>query len=82
VRSWPNGTVHGCPFIHAVTVHLHPASRVHAFAREQTILMLTLVTGLVAKLGIDNPQLLVVNSVENFMVATASVVPAIGAAQT
>jgi hypothetical protein len=58
VRSWPDGTVHGCPFIHAATVHPDPTSRVHAFAREQRILMLTLVTAVVAELGIDSPQLL------------------------
>jgi hypothetical protein len=46
------------PFIHAATVHPDPTSRVHAFAREQKILVLTLVTGLVAELGIDSPQLL------------------------
>lgn len=39
-------------------VHPDPTSRVHAFARELRILMLTLVTAVVAELGIDNPQLL------------------------
>ncbi len=58
VQPWPDGIVHGCPFIHAATVHPNPASRVHAFAREQKILMLTLVTGLVAELGLDHPRLL------------------------
>ncbi|WP_214401364.1 TetR/AcrR family transcriptional regulator [Pseudonocardia lacus] len=56
VRPWPDDVVHGCPFIHAATEHPDPASRVHAFAREQKILMLTLVTGLLAELGIDDPQ--------------------------
>ncbi|MFI8088475.1 TetR/AcrR family transcriptional regulator [Streptomyces sp. NPDC086080] len=56
LQRWPDGVVHGCPFIHAATEHPDPADRVHAFAREQKMLMLTLVTGLVAELGIDDPE--------------------------
>ena len=39
--AWSDGTVHGCPSIHAATVHPDPTSRVQAFACEQKILMLT-----------------------------------------
>ncbi|HEX7307887.1 helix-turn-helix domain-containing protein [Lentzea sp.] len=56
VQPWPDGIVHGCPFLHAATEHPDPANRVHEFAREQKVLMLTLVTDLVAELGVDDPQ--------------------------
>ncbi|MEA5362510.1 helix-turn-helix domain-containing protein [Amycolatopsis sp., V23-08] len=56
VQPWPDGTVHGCPFIHAAVEHPDPAGRVHAFAREQKLLMLALVTGLLDDLGIAEPE--------------------------
>ncbi|MEK8169806.1 TetR family transcriptional regulator [Streptomyces sp. M19] len=46
----------GCPFIHAATEYPDPADRVHAFAREQKLTMLALVTDLVAELGFDEPE--------------------------
>ncbi|MFD7654777.1 TetR/AcrR family transcriptional regulator [Actinosynnema sp. NPDC059797] len=55
-RPWPDGNVRGCPFLNAAAEHPDPAGRVHAFAREQKLLMLTLVTGLVDELGIDDPR--------------------------
>jgi AcrR family transcriptional regulator len=55
VQPWPDGIVHGCPFIHAAAEHPDPAGRVHAFAREQKCVMLALVTGLLDELGIDEP---------------------------
>lgn len=58
VPPWPDGIVHGCPFIHAAAEHPDPAGRVHAFAREQKQLMLRLVTGLVDELGFQDPDLL------------------------
>lgn len=58
VQPWPDGIVHGCPFIHAAVEHPDPAGRVHAFAREQKLLMLALVTGLVDEMDIDEPELL------------------------
>lgn len=58
VQPWPDGIVHGCPFIHAAIEHPDPASRVHAFAREQKLVMLALVTDLVDELGIAEPELL------------------------
>jgi AcrR family transcriptional regulator len=56
VQPWPDGTVRGCPFIHAAVEDPDPAGRVHAVAREQKLVMLALVTGLVDQLGIDEPQ--------------------------
>jgi AcrR family transcriptional regulator len=56
VQPWPDGVVHGCPFIHAAAEHPDPAGRVHAFAREQKLVMLALVTGLLDELGIAEPQ--------------------------
>ncbi|MCO5987563.1 hypothetical protein NE235_15795 [Actinoallomurus spadix] len=56
MQPWPEGVVHGCPFIHAAAEHPDPAGRVRAFAREQKLVMLALVTGLVAELGIDEPE--------------------------
>ncbi|WP_182905089.1 TetR/AcrR family transcriptional regulator [Microbispora sp. H13382] len=58
VRPWPDGIVHGCPFIHAAVEHPDPAGRVHAFAREQKLVMLALVTELVDEMDIDEPELL------------------------
>ncbi|MBP2472390.1 AcrR family transcriptional regulator [Crossiella equi] len=57
VRSWPEGgAVRGCPFIQAAAEHPDPASRAHAVAREQKLVMLELVTGLVAELGVADPE--------------------------
>lgn len=56
VQPWPDGTVHGCPFIHAATEHPDPAGRVHTFAREQKLVMLALVAGLLDELGIAEPE--------------------------
>ena len=53
---WPDGGVHGCPFIHAATEYPDPEDRVHAFARHQKLVMLELVTGLVAELGVTEPE--------------------------
>ncbi|WP_248965085.1 TetR/AcrR family transcriptional regulator [Sphaerisporangium perillae] len=58
VQPWPDGIVHGCPFIHAAVEHPDPAGRVHAFAREQKLVMLALVTELVDEMDIDEPELL------------------------
>ncbi|GAA2484021.1 TetR family transcriptional regulator [Winogradskya humida] len=55
-QPWPDGIVHGCPFLQAATEHPDPASPVHAFARDKKRLMLTLVTALVTDLGIANPE--------------------------
>lgn len=52
----PDGTVRGCPFIQAAVEHPQPAGRVRAFVREQKLVMLALVTGLVDELGIDEPE--------------------------
>ncbi|APU16414.1 MULTISPECIES: TetR/AcrR family transcriptional regulator [Actinoalloteichus] len=57
-QPWPDGTVRGCPFIHAAVEHPDPAGRVRALAREQKLVMLALVTDLVDELGIDEPELL------------------------
>jgi AcrR family transcriptional regulator len=57
-QPWPDGTVRGCPFVQAAAEHPDPAGRVHAFAREQKLVMLAQVTGLVDELGIDEPELL------------------------
>lgn len=58
VQPWPDGTVRLCPFILAAAEHPDPADPVHAYAREQKLVMLALVTGLVNELGIDEPELL------------------------
>ncbi|WP_212997020.1 TetR/AcrR family transcriptional regulator [Winogradskya consettensis] len=54
--SWPDGIVRGCPFLQAATEHPDPSSPVHTFARDKKRLMLTLVTQLVADLGIADPH--------------------------
>lgn len=58
VQPWSDGSVRLCPFIHAAAEHPDPADPVHAYAREQKLVMLALVTGLVSELGIDEPELL------------------------
>ncbi len=58
VRSRPDGVVGGCPFVNAAAEHPDPSGRVHAFAREQKLVMLALVTALVDELGVDAPELL------------------------
>jgi AcrR family transcriptional regulator len=55
-QPWPDGIARGCPFIQAAAEYPDPAHRVHVFAREQKLLMLELVTGLVAELGITDPE--------------------------
>lgn len=55
VGPWPDDVVRGCPFIQAATEDPNPDGRVHAFAREQKLVMLALVTGLVEQLGVDEP---------------------------
>ncbi|MFD6862650.1 TetR/AcrR family transcriptional regulator [Streptomyces diastaticus] len=56
----PAGTdpVRGCPFIDAAVEFPDPQDAVHAYAREQKLLMVRLVTGLVTELGCREPALL------------------------
>ncbi|MFD8273166.1 TetR/AcrR family transcriptional regulator [Streptomyces flaveolus] len=56
----PTGTdpVRGCPFIDAAAEFPDPQNAVHSYAREQKLLMVRLVTGLVAELGCREPALL------------------------
>jgi AcrR family transcriptional regulator len=58
LQAWPDGTVHGCPFINAAAEHPDPDDRIHALARLQKLQMLSLATGLVDELGIDEPRVL------------------------
>lgn len=58
VQPWPDGSVRGCPFIHAAVDDPAPDGRVHAYAREQKIAMLHRVTGLLDDLGIARPEAL------------------------
>ncbi|ACU38318.1 helix-turn-helix transcriptional regulator [Actinosynnema pretiosum subsp. pretiosum] len=55
---WPRGNVRSCPFLRAATEDPDPDGRAHAFAREQKLVMLALATGLVAELGIAEPEAL------------------------
>ena len=48
----------GCPFIDAAVEFPDPQDAVHAYAREQKLLMVRLVTGLVTELGCREPALL------------------------
>ncbi|MFE3647171.1 TetR/AcrR family transcriptional regulator [Streptomyces sp. NPDC057579] len=51
-------SVRGCPFIDAAAEFPDPASPIHAYAREQKLLMVRLVTALVAELGCAEPAAL------------------------
>ncbi|GLY03205.1 TetR family transcriptional regulator [Actinoplanes sp. NBRC 101535] len=53
VQPWPDGSVRGCPFIHAAVEQPDPDGRVHSFAREQKLAMLTMVTSLISEMGVD-----------------------------
>lgn len=46
-------SVRGCPFIDAAAEFPDPRNAVHSFAREQKLLMVRLVTGLVTELGCE-----------------------------
>ncbi|GAA1018934.1 MULTISPECIES: TetR/AcrR family transcriptional regulator [Amycolatopsis] len=50
--------VRGCLFVDAAAEYPDPDSAVHAYAREQKLLMLQLVTDLVAELGAADPAAL------------------------
>ncbi|GAA2654385.1 helix-turn-helix domain-containing protein [Streptomyces lunalinharesii] len=50
--------VRGCPFIDAAAEFPDPQSPIHAYAREQKLLMVRLVTTLVAELGCLEPEAL------------------------
>ncbi|MEV0259631.1 TetR family transcriptional regulator [Streptomyces sp. NPDC050732] len=50
--------VRGCPFIDAAAEFPDPQSAVHSYAREQKLLMVRLVTGLVTELGCRQPAAL------------------------
>ncbi|MCG3755164.1 MULTISPECIES: TetR/AcrR family transcriptional regulator [unclassified Amycolatopsis] len=50
--------VRGCLFVDAAAEYPDPASAVHAYAREQKLLMLRLVTDLVSELGAADPAAL------------------------
>ncbi|ATE55675.1 TetR/AcrR family transcriptional regulator [Actinosynnema pretiosum] len=53
-----DGDVRSCPFLRAATEDPDPDGRAHAFARAQKLVMLELATGLVAELGIAEPEAL------------------------
>jgi AcrR family transcriptional regulator len=50
------GIARGCPFIDAAAEYPLPASRVHAFARQQKLLMYGLVRDLTERLGVAEPE--------------------------
>ncbi|MFF2810281.1 TetR/AcrR family transcriptional regulator [Streptomyces sp. NPDC058000] len=51
-------SVRGCPFIDAAAEFPDPENPIHAYAREQKLLMVRLVTALVAELGCAEPDAL------------------------
>ncbi|GAA1630180.1 TetR/AcrR family transcriptional regulator [Actinoplanes couchii] len=55
VQPWPDGTVRGCPFLHAAAEYPDPDSPVHTFARNQKLTMLRLVTELLTEMGAADP---------------------------
>lgn len=50
------GIARGCPFIDAAAEYPLPGSRVHAFARQQKLLMYDLVRELAGRLGVVEPE--------------------------